>query len=264
MPDRAQLIQILHSGNVEALTQVQSSKVSRDDLESEEVQVAVMFAAERVVFHRPHYREVINHFIELGTPCDLWTAARAGLRLKTEALLEVEPELLNEPNTEGRTALQRAALIYGICRECEEVADFLMNQGAKVDIFTASTLGMADIVQQELDHTRGLVAERCQGSTPLNWAVRPRRNFAQAPAICQALIDAGADVHDQDMDEAGMTPLHHAAEWGHPICIELVDVLLRAGADLQKADDQGWKPMDYAQDRQREEMIDHLFKKSKK
>ena len=258
MLDKPQLIEVLRTGDAETLNASNSSDVDHSVLADEEVQVALVRAAERVVFHRPNYREAVKRAVELGIPCDIWTAARAGLDDHVKRLLADKSDLLNATDHVGRTSLQRAALIYGVCQECERVADSLIAEGAAVDVFTASTFCMTDIVAQELKRSPDLTSARCQGSTPLNWAVRPRRNFSQAPEICRALLDADADVNDRDEDEAGMTPLHHAAEWGPPICLKLVDLLLEAGADINCTDDQTWTPLDYARDRKRCDMVNHL------
>jgi ankyrin repeat protein len=89
--------------------------------------------------------------------------------------------------------------------------------------------------------------------------VRPRRNSAAATGICRRLLAAGADVGDRDQDESGMTPLHHAAEWGHEVCLHLVDLLLAAGAELNGTDVEGWTALDYARDRGRSAMQSHLL-----
>ena len=211
--------------------------------------------------HRPNFRATIQKAVELGVPCDIWTAARAGLLDQVRKHIAEDASLLDAKDDNGRTPLQRAALLYGACEECEQVVDFLLESGAKVDIFTASTYGMPDIVHAELKRDATLVSQRCEGSTPLNWAVRPRRNYDAAPEICKALLAANADVHDKDEFECDMTPLHHAAEWGPEICLQLVDLLLEAGADINAKDGQhGWTALQYAKDRGRKEMIEHLTK----
>ena len=258
MLDKSQLIQLLKSGDAQGLNASKNTDLDQRLLADEEVQVALVQATDRVVFHRPNYRETVKLAVELGIPCDIWTAARAGLDDHVKRLLAEKPDLLNATDNVGRTSLQRASLIFGVCRECEVVADFLIAEGAAVDVFTASTFCMPDILFQKLKRDPDLISARCQGSTPLNWAVRPRRNFSEAPDICRALLDAGADVKDRDKDESGMTPLHHAAEWGPPICLKLVDLLLEAGADINDTDDQTWTPLDYARDRQRSDMVNHL------
>ncbi len=233
-------------------------KVDQAVLSDSAVQVALRRSAERVVFHRPNYRSAIQGAVDLGVPCDIWTAARAGLLTHVQGHIAADGSLIDAQDEEGRTPLARAALIYGVCKECEEVADFLLRSGAKVDVFTASTFCMPDVVRSELERAPEIASQRCEGSTPLNWAVRPRRNHDASPEICELLIAAGADVHDPDKHESDMTPLHHAAEWGPKVCLQLVDLLIAAGADVNAKDAQGWTALDYATDRGRAEMIEHL------
>ena len=251
-------LQALKEGNVELL---ENASWDEATLAGESIQVALRRSAERVVFHRLNYRETIQKVVELGVPCDIWTAARAGLLDEVRKHVADDASLLDAEDDNGRTPLQRAALIYGGCDECEQVVDFLLEAGAKVDIFTACTYCMPEVVHAELKRDAKLVSQRCEGSTPLNWAVRPRRNNDAAPEICKALLDANADVHDADEYECDMTPLHHAAEWGPKVCLQLVDLLIEAGADINAKDGQhGWTPLQYAKDRGRKEMIEHLTK----
>ena len=249
------IVEALKEGNIELLADLNTDKTTLSD---DAVAVALRRSAKKVVWHRPNYRTTIQKVIELGAPCDIWTAARAGLLEEVQKLIADDASLLDGQDDKGLTPLQRAALIYGGCNECEQVVDFLLESGAKVDIFTASTFCMPDVVHAELKRDPELVKQRCVGSTPLNWAVRPRRNNDAAPEICKALIAAHADVHDADKYESNMTPLHHAAEWGPKICLPLVDLLIEAGADINAKDQQGWTALQYAEDRGRKEMIEHL------
>lgn len=257
MTEIEKFVQALKEGNVEQLANVEISKA---ELSDESIAIALRRAAESVVGHRLNYRTVVQKAIELGAPCEIWTAARAGLLDEVKKLIADDASLLDREDDSGCTPLQRAALLYGVCSECEQVADFLMESGAKVDIFTASTFCMPEVVRAELKRNPEIVKQRCVGSTPLNWAVRPRRNYDAAPDICKALIDANADVHDADEYESDMTPLHHAAEWGPKICLPIVELLLESGADINAKDQQGWTALAYAKDRDRKEMVEHLTK----
>ena len=61
------------------------------------------------------------------------------------------------------------------------------------------------------------------------------------PAIIQALIQGGADIHERDND--GMTALHWAVVAHHP---EALKALLAAGADVNAVDHFGYTPLLYA------------------
>lgn len=258
MTGKSVLVRALRSGDAELGKAMDGCDVDERLFAEEDVQSELRCAAEQVVFHRLNYHEAVKQAIEIGTPCDIWTAARAGVLDHVNRLLSDDPDLLNAVDEYGRTPLQRASLIYGICKQCEEVADFLLAKGATCDVFTASTFCISEVVTRVVKQNPEVVSVQCQGSTPLNWAVRPRRNYQDAPEICKALLDAGANLNDRDENESGMTPLHHAAEWGPPICLQLVDLLLDAGADVNHTDNHNWTPLDYAQDRKRNDMVNHL------
>ncbi len=77
MLDKSQLVQALKEGDVDILNAPNVADVYQRVLAEPQMQVALMRSAERVVFHRPNYRAAVRRAIELGIPCDIWTAARA-------------------------------------------------------------------------------------------------------------------------------------------------------------------------------------------
>lgn len=253
-----QIVAALNEGAAEAFVGV---TIDPELLGTDAVKIAMAAASKRFVWHRTNYREALVNIVELGAPCEIWTAARAGLLDIVKRHVEADPKIASAQDRAGCTPLQRAALVYGRVEECEAVVDYLVDRDVEIDIFTAATFCLPKVVASELARDPELVKTKCQGSTPLNWAVRPRRNMEDAPGIVAALIDAGANFHDADEYESGMTPLHHAAEWGPKVCLELASQLIDAGADMNREDENGWTPLDYANDRQRKEMIDFLVAK---
>ena len=143
-----------------------------------------------------------------------------------KVLLEVGADV-ESPNADGETALQAVARTGNV-----EAAKLLLDRGAKVD-----------------------AREKFGGQTPLMWAAARRH-----PAMMQLLIAKGADVNaasiDRDyqrhvtaegrpksLDSGGLTPLLYAAREN---CMACVDVLLKAGADIDLPDPDGVTPLHVA------------------
>lgn len=218
--------------------------------------------ADRSVWHRPFFRDIARHLMRAGVTCDIWAAARLGLLDHVQKCVETDASLLMAQDDYGRTPLQRAALLYGSDENCEAVVTWLREQGAPVDLHTACTFAWVEEAKQALAHDPSQIERNVQGSSPLNWAVRPRGSTSEQSlppdiAICELLVKHGADLESRDDQENGMHPLHHVGEWRNNV--SLAEWLLENGAQLDARDDVGWTPLDYALDRNREAMID-LFR----
>lgn len=85
--------------------------------------------------------------------------------------------------------------------ESREIVQYLADNGAKYDIFTAARAGL-------LDPVREMLTENHRARSP--------------------------QLHSQ------------------------IDLVLKTGGDINAKDGQGWTPLDYAIDRERKEMIQHL------
>ena len=72
--------------------------------------------------------------------------------------------------------------------------------------------------------------------------------------MVKTLIDEpDIDINKADIDK--MTPLHIAAV---RCCLEIVEVLLKAGADREKKDFAGRKPRDWAKLLERQDILDYM------
>ena len=159
-----------------------------------------------------------------ATPMSL--AAEVGNTEMLKVLLEVGADV-ESPNADGMTALLAVSRTGNV-----EAAKLLLDRGAKVD-----------------------AKEKWGGQTPLMWASARRH-----PAMMQLLISKGADVNaasiDRDyqrhvtaegrpksLDSGGLTPLLYAAREN---CMACVDVLVKAGADIDLPDPDGVTPLHVA------------------
>jgi ankyrin repeat protein len=121
----------------------------------------------------------------------------------------------------------------------KEIVDYLLAHGAKHQIFSAVTMGEADVVRSLVAENRELLVRRMDRTnkrrTPLHQAVVKRQ--LQSVAV---LIELGADL--EALDAAGLTPLDQAAlEDQHDIAQLLIDrgavVRLPAAVALDRPDD---------------------------
>ena len=74
--------------------------------------------------------------------------------------------------------------------------------------------------------------------------------------IVELLVSKGADLNAKDM--IGMTPLHYVASGGHK---EIVELLIANGADVNAKDEYGLTPLHNAADKGRKEVADLLIAK---
>jgi ankyrin repeat protein len=90
----------------------------------------------------------------------------------------------------------------GVLDECApEVAQFLIERGAAVDVHSAARLGMFETLQELVDSEPALVHARGEGGqTPLH--------FACSIEIAEFLLDRGADIDTRDLRHES-TPAQH-------------------------------------------------------
>ncbi|MEM6553005.1 MAG: ankyrin repeat domain-containing protein [Planctomycetota bacterium] len=216
--------------------------------------------AYRCVWHRPAAHEIVKYLIAHGARHRFQTAARAGVLERVEAMLADDPSLLNQRDDKGRTALYRASCVYGDFPMGTRVATLLLDEGAEVDLYSACALGMVDRVEA-LIRADASVVKRVDpdGCTALHWSVRPRERWMESRGlprdaylrISRLLLEAGAAVDTPNRQEDGMQALHHVGEWAGDE--RQARLLIEHGADINAAAEQnGWTPLDYAEDRGRD------------
>ena len=219
---------------------------------------AIEAAAHLCVWHRPKQQQIVRLLLERGATCDFPTVARAGLLDEVKRRLDADPSLINLPDTQGRTAIYRAACLYGAFPDAATVVNELVDRGAAIDVFTAASWLMIDRLRSMLAAEPLIaIAIDADGLTALHWVTRTDPVDSRQAAAARLLLDAGADPNAEAATESGMRPLHCAAEWASST--ELAGLLIDRGADVNAASSQSpWTPLDYAIDRNRTPMRDYL------
>ena len=211
----------------------------------------------------------------------LMDAIRAGDKATLEALLSAEAWLVDFTAPNGSSGMLLAAYY-----QHPELAEVFKRHGAKADVFEASALGDLESVERLVKADQSLVnAFAPDGFYPLGLAAffghkaivefllkngadvsLASRNAQKVTAlhggvarrdveIVKLLLEAGADANARQ--ERGFVPLHDAAANGS---VPLVELLLKHGARADAKSDDGKKPADMAADRGHKELAEKLAK----
>lgn len=178
-------------------------------------------------------QETINNFV---------ISAHFDLPRVKEMLAET-PELLNENAEWIETPLQAAAHVGNVA-----IAEFLLEQGAPLDICTAAMLGRADDIDALLAETPDLVHATGAHNIPLLFYPVIHGHLA----IAEKLLAAGADINAGD---GGNTPLHGAALFDRP---EMARWLLDHDANPFAIDFEGKTPYDRAHEKGHQQVAEML------
>lgn len=152
---------------------------------------------------------------------------------RVQELLAQTPALINENATWIETPVQAAAHVGN-----RQIAEFLLAQGAPLDICTAAMLGLAADVRAMLAENPDLSGATGAHGIPLLFFPA----ISGSTEIAQIVYDAGADVN---AGEGGNTPLHGAAIFGQTA---MVQWLLDHDANPYAVDYDGKTPLERAQD----------------
>ncbi len=178
----------------------------------------------------------------------LMEAIRAGDKPGVDALLRAEPGLLRFTAPNGSSVMLLAAY-YGHA----ELAEVFVRHGAKPDVFEASALGDLEAVRKLVSGDRALVNTfAADGFYPLGLAA-----FFGHRAIVEFLLTNGADVATAARNAQKVTALHGAVARRD---VEIVKMLLKAGADPNARQESGFVPLHVAASNGNAALVELLLK----
>ena len=127
-------------------------------------------------------------------------------------------------------------------------AEQLVADGGELDLFEASAIGDADRLRELLDAGADPNEFAPDGFTALTLAC-----FFKRPVAARLLLERGADVHQRARNEnIQVLPIHSAAADGGSV--EIVRMLLDAGADVNATQPGGFRAIDAARMDKNEEL----------
>ena len=137
-----------------------------------------------------------------------------------------------------------------------DIANYLLDHGARIDVFAMAMLGQTKVVQAILETSPKIHAVAGPHGIPLlSHAIV---GGEEAKDVFTALLAAGADVNQAS--NAGQTPLMAAAMQGR---VELVEALVQQGADLTIQDGNQKTAEDMARERKHAEVVAILQRAAK-
>lgn len=162
---------------------------------------------------------------------DRFVAAAHGDLNTVRTLLAEHPALINANARWVETPIQAASHTGA-----KEVAEFLLAQGAPLDICTAAMLGQTDHVRAFLESDPDLCRATGAHGIPVLYHAAIRGHIG----VAELLLTYGTDVNQ---GEGGNTALHGVARFGQ---VEMVKSLVEHGAHLQALDYERNTPMQVA------------------
>ena len=162
-------------------------------------------------------------------------AVEEGDRDRVAGLLGDEPALASARDEEGRTGL-----LLAIYHGHHEVVNLLSGHRPGTDIFEAAASGDASrIVELLREEPHRVQHTSTDGFSPLGLAA-----FFGHPEVVEVLLEGGADPNRTSRNAMKVTPLHSGAAHRDPaVALEICRRLLLAGADPNRPQTGGWRPL---------------------
>jgi ankyrin repeat protein len=162
---------------------------------------------------------------------EFFDAIRAGDAGKVSAMIAADPGLLNAQDENGM-----GSFVVAKYSRRNDIADMLLKQGVELDIFAACMAGTEERVVELVSHQPDLTKSySSDGWTPLHLA-----GFFNQPALAEALLTYGADVHARSRNQMANAPIHAAAAGRSR---DSLRILLEHGADANARQAGGFTPL---------------------
>jgi uncharacterized protein len=176
-----------------------------------------------------------------------YQAVKSGDGNSVKQMVEKNPAIVNAMDETNISPVLTAAYHNEM-----GVANYLVANGAKMDIFSSSALGLTYIVKNLVQKYPKMVnAVAIDGYQPLGLA-----SFFGRTETAQYLIMHGADVNSPSVNETRIMPLHSAAAGRH---LDVVRLLLANGADVNAEQQGGFTALHAAAQNGQVEMIQLLL-----
>lgn len=161
-------------------------------------------------------------------------AVKAGDFAQVQALIDQDPALVYAQDEQGLSAVMLSAYSGH-----NEITSLLLENGTTLNLFEAAALGKMTRVIQILNQTPEVVnSYAVDGFTALGLAA-----FFGHQTVAQSLLSRRADVNLPSTNELHAYPINSAVASRR---LELVDLLLSAGAEINACEGAGYTPLHQA------------------
>jgi ankyrin repeat protein len=170
---------------------------------------------------------------------EVFDVISAGDEQRLREIVDRYPEAAGARNADGLSAVLHALYVGR-----RELVDVLLKANPPLDVFDAAAVGRTRGLQELLEADAGAArAWSPDGFTALHLAAY----FGQ-PGAVRMLIEHGAEVGARSQNPLGVQPLNSSA--ASPLDgarVEIAELLLDAGADPNAELDNGFRPLDAAE-----------------
>ena len=176
-------------------------------------------------------------FVASAFAGEIHDAARSGNLERVQAILTMDPHLINSKDENVNTPLHLASRGGHLA-----VVDLLLAKGAAIDagdrenstaLDVAAQAGRREIVEFLVANGAEVNHHDENGLTPLHFAA-----YQGHPDVVRFLIDKGANVNATKRN--GSMPLHGASLGGHQ---DVIRLLIEKGAEVNAANEGGYMPL---------------------